>query len=428
MIGGNLAWQLAGSIFLFTACMAAWGQSSTVWIPVMRWSSAQIRCPDESTKAWLIKSAAGGNTESQDRLGTLKLSSCKDMYDAVEGVRLLELAAGKGNAHAQLALGEAYRFGRLGHVDNRKAVTWFNRAALQDNPGAQNNFGMALYFGLGVARNVASAARMFRIAAQQNLREAAYNLATLYDRGQGIDQSYENARRWYEKAADQDDGAAEYRLGMLCEQGLGGETDSQAATDWFQKAAHHGSVPAMIRLGLESGSDTQETAYSLYAAGTAMLYGNGVPKDEAQALVFLKKSADRGYVPALFQLAQVYSDGLGVKRDAAKAIDYYEKVIAGDSTNYAAYNNIAWVRVTSKDPKIRNPQKALDYALKAVELSGGKESNELDTLANAYFQIGQVDKAIETETTALALEPEKDIYLKTLAQFKNAKEHPRAAK
>jgi len=394
----------------------------------MKWSSAQVRCPDESTKAQLIKSAAGGNTESQDRLGTLKLSNCKGMYDAVEGMRLLELAAGKGNAHAQLALGEAYRFGRLGQVDNRKAVTWFNRAALQDNPGAQNNFGMALYFGLGVARNAASAARMFRIAAQQNLREAAYNLATLYDRGQGIDQSYENARRWYVKAAEQDDGAAEYRLGMLCEQGLGGEPDAQAATDWFRKAAQHGSVPAMIRVGLESGSDAQETAYFLYAAGTAMLYGIGVPKDEAQALVFLQKSADKGYTPALFQLARVYSDGLGVKRDEAKAIDYYEKVIARDSTNYAAYNNIAWVRVTSKDPKIRNPQKALDYALKAVELSGGKESNELDTLANAYFQLGQVDKAIETETKALALEPEKDVYLKTLAEFKNAKEHPRAAK
>jgi len=418
--------QIAGLVVVFAGGM--WGQSSPAWIPVMRWSSAQIRCPDEQTKAWLVKSAAGGNTDSQDRLGTLKLSNCKGMSDAVEGMRLLELAAGKGSAHAQLALGEAYRFGRLGQVDNKKAVAWFSKAALQDNAAAQNNFGMALYFGLGVAKNPENAARMFRISVQQNLREGAYNLATLYDRGQGLEQSYENARRWYEKAAEQEDGAAEYRLGLLCEQGLGGERDTEAASEWFQKAAQHGSVPAMIRVGFESGSNTQETAYFQYAAGTALLYGNGVPKDEAKGLLFLQKSADQGYAPALFQLARVYSDGLGVSKDEAKAIDYYEKVIARDSTNYAAYNNIAWVRVTSKDPKIRNPQKALDYALKAVELSGGKESNELDTLANAYFQIGQVDKAIETETKALALEPEKDEYLKTLAEFKNAKEHQRAAK
>jgi len=426
-----MIWKLKSgpaAAVLILGAVCAWGQSPPHWFPVTEWSNSQIACPGDRVKAQLIRDAANGDADAQDRLGTLKLSRCKDMYDAVEGVRLLILAAGKGQAHAQLALGDAYRFGRLGKVDYPKAVSWFRSAALQDNPRAQNDFGVALYLGLGVARNSAGAAIMFRQAAQQGLPEAAYNLGTLCDLGLGVDQSYEQAARWYNKAAEQFVGAAEYRLGMLSEEGLGIEHDHQAATEWFDKALRHGSVEAMVRISEHPWSSQPASAYYLYMAGSALLSGQGAPKDPARARVLLEKAAQQKYTLAYFQLAQIYSDGLGVSKNEARAIDYYEMVIAGDGSNAVAYNNIAWVRVTSHDPKIRDPQKALDYALKAVDLSGGKQPYALDTLATAYFQAGQIDKAIATESQALAFEPEDETYIKTLAQFKNGKDHPRAAK
>jgi TPR repeat protein len=164
----------------------------------------------------------------------------------------------------------------------------------------------------------------------------------------------------------------------------------------------------------------------LYTAGVAMLYGNGVPKDEAKAVVLLQRAAGRHYPPALFQLAEAYANGRGVKKNEAKAIDYYEELLATDRTMAVAYNNIAWVRVTSTDPKIRNPQKALDYALKAVQLSEGRQGYALDTLANAYFLAGQTDKAIEIEAQALALQPQSTIYETTLGRFRNAQKRGQA--
>ena len=60
-------------------------------------------------------------------------------------------------------------------------------------------------------------------------------------------------------------------------------------------------------------------------------------------------------------------------------------------------------------------------------MSGGNQAYAVDTLANAYFQVGQIDKAIATETQALALEPEDETYIKTLASFKNGKDRTRGS-
>jgi TPR repeat protein len=417
----------AAALALLLGGVSAFGQSSANWFPVARWSSSQLSCPGDSAKTALIRNATNGDTAAQDRLGTLKLSSCQGMHDAVGGVQLLNLAAEKGNAHAQLALGDAYRFGSLGKVDYQKAVSWFRRAALEDDARAQNDYGVAFYLGLGVPRNMANAAIMFRLAAQQNLHEAAYNLGTLYDRGQGVEQSYESAIQWYFKAAEQNDGAAEYRLGILNDRGLGTPKDEQAAAEWFDKALRHGSVEAMIRFSEHPRPDDPDSSYYLYMAGTALLSGQGVAKNEARARAVLLQSAERKFSPAYFQLARIYGDGLGVSKSEAKAIEYYEMVLAADRADAVAYNNIAWVRVTSSDPKIRDPQKALEYALKAVDLSGGNQAYAVDTLANAYFQVGQIDKAIATETQALALEPEDETYIKTLASFRKSKDSPHAA-
>jgi TPR repeat protein len=417
----------AAALAMLLGGVSAFAQSSSSWFPVAKWSSSQLNCPSDSAKTALIRSAANGDTAAQDRLGTLKLSSCRGLYDAVDGVRLLNLAAEKGNAHAQLALGDAYRFGSLGKVDYRKAVSWFRRAALQDDARGLNDYGMAFYLGLGVPRSTTSAAKMFRLAAQQNLHEAAYNLGTMYDRGQGVEQNYERAIQWYFKAAEQSDGAAEYRLGMLKDQGLGMAKDEEAAAQWFDKALRHGSVEAMIRFSERPSPDNPASSYYLYMAGTALLSGQGVPKNEARARAVLLRAAERKFSPAYFQLARIYSDGLGVSKSEAKAIEYYEMVLGADRSDAVAYNNIAWVRVTSSDPKIRDPQKALEYALKAVELSGGNQAYAVDTLANAYFQVGQVDKAIAAETQALALEPEDETYIKTLASFKNGKDRTRGS-
>lgn len=56
--------------------------------------------------------------------------------------------------------------------------------------------------------------------------------------------------------------------------------------------------------------------------------GNGVAKDEKQALKWYRKSAEGGYSVAACYLARVYEYGfLGVKRDLREALKYYRLAV-----------------------------------------------------------------------------------------------------
>jgi tetratricopeptide (TPR) repeat protein len=273
---------------------------------------------------------------------------------------------------------------------------------------------------------------MFRIASQQKLHEAEYNLGTLYDQGRGMEQDYETARDWYESASEgpNGDSDAEYRLGILYEKGLGGDKDPKESVGWFEKAAEHGSFYAALRLATSppAGAPQFDSERFWYLAGEALVNGRGVARDEPRGFTYVKKSADMRYEPAMFRLATMYSAGRGTPKDEAKALGTYEQVIALNDKDYVAYNNYAWLLVTADDQKLRNPQKALPYAQKAVDMSGGRESFALDTLARVHFQLGDVDKAIELQNKAIALAPDRENYQKALAEYQEAKAHPRAAK
>ena len=80
-----------------------------------------------------------------------------------------------------------------------------------------------------------------------------------------------------------------------------------------------------------------------------------------------------------------------------------EKKGSSDRTLVEAYNGIAWICATSRIRAFRDPEKALSYARKAVELAGKDEGRApvLDTLAEAYFATGDVGRAVYTIQVAI---------------------------
>lgn len=80
-------------------------------------------------------------------------------------------------------------------------------------------------------------------------------------------------------------------------------------------------------------------------------------------------------------------------------------------------NNLAWLYVTSDDAAIHNPQKGVQLATKAVELTHQRSASLLDTLAEAYFASGDRDKAVEYGRKALALSPTKEEFKQHLAKY-----------
>jgi hypothetical protein len=71
--------------------------------------------------------------------------------------------------------------------------------------------------------------------------------------------------------------------------------------------------------------------------------------------------------------------------------------------NPAALNNLAWAVSTSSDANIRDGALGVELAKRACELTHYTDTRIVGTLAAAYAEAGQFDKAISTEQKACAL-------------------------
>lgn len=111
------------------------------------------------------------------------------------------------------------------------------------------------------------------------------------------------------------------------------------------------------------------------------------------------------------------------KQEYDKSIADYNEATRLDPKFVSPYNGRAWVYATCPNEKYRDGAKAVENATKACELSGWKVANNLSTLAAAYAEVGQFDKAVETQQKAkdLAIEKNKADYQKDLDLYKSGK-------
>ncbi|MHC4487941.1 MAG: redoxin domain-containing protein [Planctomycetota bacterium] len=80
---------------------------------------------------------------------------------------------------------------------------------------------------------------------------------------------------------------------------------------------------------------------------------------------------------------------------AAADLEEYRKFLETGSHPAVAYNNLAWYFYLTGPKELRNPQKALALALKAVALQPSRSAWR-NTLGVAYYRLGQFDEAVET--------------------------------
>ena len=170
-------------------------------------------------------------------------------------------------------------------------------------------------------------------------------LGVAYAAGDGVPTDDAEAVRWFRKAAEQGDAAGEYSLGEMYVTGRGVGTDYKQASKWMQKAAAQGDVRALTNLG------------AMY------IHGIGVVQDDT-AFFFTKQAAERGFAPAEFGLGAMYSRGQGVQLDLIEAMKWYTK--AADQGDPAAMNNLSWLLATGANAHDRNPEKAVEFALRAI--------------------------------------------------------------
>jgi tetratricopeptide (TPR) repeat protein len=88
-----------------------------------------------------------------------------------------------------------------------------------------------------------------------------------------------------------------------------------------------------------------------------------------------------------------------------RAADDFRQAVNVDSRFGRAFQSAAWLMSTCPDEQYRQPDLALRAARKAVELDGDQDYIYLDTLAAAFANSGQFDKAQEVIRRAIQLAP-----------------------
>ncbi|MBT9437924.1 MAG: M48 family metalloprotease [Desulfobacterales bacterium] len=105
--------------------------------------------------------------------------------------------------------------------------------------------------------------------------------------------------------------------------------------------------------------------------------------------------------------------------DYTETIRAYEKSIDLKPDNPHVLNNLAWLYATCDDKNLRNPERALDLALKAADLE--ESPHILDTLAECYYINGQLEEAVSTESYALRIaKKQRSYYENQLKKFMGA--------
>jgi TPR repeat protein len=213
--------------------------------------------------------------------------------------------------------------------------------------------GVALLRGVGEKTDEAEGVKLLRQAEEKGHALARGLLAWCYFWGSGVEKDEPQARQYAAKAlhavtalANAGDAEAQYLLGTFSRDGTGGKKDNAEAVRWFRKAADKEHVFAMSSL--------------------AWMYqqGRGVQKDDKQAVRWYRQAADKEDPGAMTNLGWMYAQGRGVEKDDREAVRWFRK--AADKEHVLAMTNLGWMYAQGRGVD-KNDREAVRWFRKAAD-------------------------------------------------------------
>jgi len=131
--------------------------------------------------------------------------------------------------------------------------------------------------------------------------------------------------------------------------------------------------------------------------GVALRQLGKIPEALAELRASLAQNPD--YAPAHFELGQILIN----HRQPEQAKMHFAAALHNAPALWAPLNDLAWAYATHPNPRARNGSLALILAECVAESAQEKTPAILDTLAAAYAETGQFNRAVETASKAMVL-------------------------
>lgn len=374
--------------------------------------------------------ATGCHPQAED--AALQRKQVADGLAAYEAGKLVDArkdwikAAEAGNAQAEYYLG--VMASEEQKPDQKAAFEWFKKASAQGHPKATYNMALAYERGLGIKRDRAKALELLRKASASNDPDAEYMLGLLLldEAGNAKPSMRSEAIGWLTKAAGSGNPRAQFLLGSGYADGTFGQVDTQLARQWLAKAISSGVIEALrpyVALDQDNTGDhskpidvllkqaEQGDAMAQHEYAARLIAGEGIKKDFASGVMWLRKSAQQGYLDAQYDLGillsrsddpdyngalqwllkaagkgharaayaigQIYADGLGVDKDEQEAVRWYRQAAEASlpSAEYAmGYVLSEGAGIEKDDPT------ALDWFRKAANHGHAEAAFRISTM------------------------------------------------
>lgn len=237
--------------------------------------------------------------------------------------------AQNGDAMAMYRLGVYYDYSASKDTqDDALAMKWYQKAADAGLVKAETALGYLYLHGCGTEPSEETAVSFFQKAAAGGDPNGTAGLArTVFEETAPSADALTGAYQNLVAARDAGSEDAVYLLGYASEKGLGCEQNYDAALLYYTQA---------------SGFDTRDpvSAYNVNSAlvrlGVIWSNGLGVTADYAKAIDYFKQAADADFAPAEYYLGVMYQEGYGTDADDGEAFSWFSKA-AGHS--YAPAQN-----------------------------------------------------------------------------------------
>lgn len=130
---------------------------------------------DREALRWFRQAERNGDAAAVTQIAIMHLKGRGVVKDEQRALECFQRAAEAADHDAEVYLGDAYMYGKLGlQIDHELAAEWFARAAEAGHPAAQSHLARMYQRGIGVPRDNSRGMELHRLAAQAERRERAF--------------------------------------------------------------------------------------------------------------------------------------------------------------------------------------------------------------------------------------------------------------